>query len=51
MSGLPRRILLVEDEGAIREVVRLHLELAGFDVTELTDGKRPRDLALRCGST
>jgi DNA-binding response OmpR family regulator len=40
-----RRALLVEDEAAIREVVRLHLELAGFDVTEIGDGKRALDLA------
>jgi DNA-binding response OmpR family regulator len=37
--------LLVEDEAAIREVVRLHLELAGFDVTDVADGKRALDLA------
>jgi two-component system, OmpR family, alkaline phosphatase synthesis response regulator PhoP len=35
-----RRALLVEDEAAIREVVRLHLDLAGFDVTEVADGRR-----------
>ena len=40
-----RRTLLVEDEAPIREVVRLHLELAGFDVTEIADGKRALDLA------
>jgi len=40
-----RRILLVEDEPAIREVVRLHLDLAGFDVTEVADGKRALELA------
>lgn len=40
-----RRTLLVEDESAIREVVRLHLDLAGFDVTEVADGKRALDLA------
>ena len=37
----PRRhTLLVEDEAPIREVVRLHLELAGFTVTEIGDGTR-----------
>ena len=41
----PRRILLVEDEAPIREVVRLHLQLAGFDITETGDGKRALDLA------
>jgi DNA-binding response OmpR family regulator len=35
-----RTALLVEDEAAIREVVRLHLDLAGFDVTEIGEGRR-----------
>jgi DNA-binding response OmpR family regulator len=39
-SQIRRRALLVEDEAAIREVVRLHLDLAGFDVTEVADGRR-----------
>src|SRR5881396_1688038 len=39
-----RRTLLVEDEPSIREVVRFHLELAGFDITEIGDGKRALDL-------
>jgi DNA-binding response OmpR family regulator len=40
-SQLPvvkRRVLIVEDELAIRELVRLHLSLAGFDVDEIGDG-------------
>ena len=32
------RALIVEDEGAIRELVRLHLTLAGLEVTEAADG-------------
>jgi DNA-binding response OmpR family regulator len=39
-----QRALLVEDDGAIREVVRLHLDLAGFDVTQVADGARALDL-------
>ncbi len=35
-----RQALIVEDDIAIRELVRLHLSLAGFDVTELGDGTR-----------
>lgn len=31
-------ILIVEDETAIRELIRLNLELAGFDVEEAGDG-------------
>src|SRR5262245_7004290 len=43
-SSPRRRALLVEDEAPIREVVRLHLELAGFDVTEVADGKHALDV-------
>ena len=43
-SARPRwRALLVEDEAAIRELLRLHLELAGFDVEEIGDGSRALD--------
>ncbi len=34
----PRRALIVEDEPAIREIVRLHLSLAGFAPEEVADG-------------
>jgi DNA-binding response OmpR family regulator len=33
-----RRILLVEDEAPIRELLRLHLSLAGFDIEEVAEG-------------
>ena len=33
-----RRLLIVEDEAPIRELVRLHLGLAGFDVVECGTG-------------
>jgi len=33
-----RRILVVEDEAPIRELLRLHLSLAGFDIEEVSDG-------------
>src|SRR5262245_15512499 len=40
-SEKPRRLaLIVEDDPAIRELVRLHLTLGSFDVTELGDGIR-----------
>jgi two-component system alkaline phosphatase synthesis response regulator PhoP len=35
-----RQALIVEDDLAIRELVRLHVSLAGFDVTEHGDGTR-----------
>jgi DNA-binding response OmpR family regulator len=34
-----RRVLLVEDEAAIRELLRLHLSLAGFAIEEVGDGQ------------
>jgi DNA-binding response OmpR family regulator len=39
-----RQALIVEDDLAIRELVRLHLSLAGFAVTELGDGTRALEL-------
>lgn len=33
-----RRALIVEDESSIREIVRLHLSLAGFETEEAGDG-------------
>lgn len=41
----PPRALLVEDDASIREIIRLHLELAGLDVTDIADGTRALDLA------
>jgi DNA-binding response OmpR family regulator len=45
-GGNPRKrqVLVVEDEAAIRELLRLHLSLGGFDVTEVADGIRALDL-------
>jgi DNA-binding response OmpR family regulator len=34
-----RRILIVEDEAPIRELLRLHLSLAGFAIDEIGDGE------------
>jgi DNA-binding response OmpR family regulator len=36
---LRRRAFVVEDEGPIRELLRLHLGLAGFAVDEMADGR------------
>jgi DNA-binding response OmpR family regulator len=33
-----RRILLVEDEAPIRELLRLHLSLAGYEIEEVAEG-------------
>ena len=38
-TGLARRkVLVVEDEAPIRELLRLHLSLSGFEVEEIGDG-------------
>jgi DNA-binding response OmpR family regulator len=42
-----QNVLIIEDEAPIRELVRLHLSLAGFHVTEVADGTRALDLARR----
>jgi DNA-binding response OmpR family regulator len=39
-----RHVLIVEDEAPIRELVRLHLSLAGLAVTEIGDGARALEL-------
>ena len=36
--AVQRRILIVEDEAPIRELLRLHLTLAGFAIEEVADG-------------
>ena len=44
-SAVRRRLLIVEDEAPIRELLRLHLGLAGFDVTECSSGTQGLDRA------
>ena len=40
-AAAPRkRALLVEDDAAIRELVRFHLDLSGYDVDEASDGRQ-----------
>ena len=36
-------VLVVEDDAAIRELLRLHLSLAGFEITEVSDGRTALD--------
>jgi DNA-binding response OmpR family regulator len=38
-----KRALIVEDESAIREIVRLHLSLAAFETVEVADGHAALD--------
>jgi PleD family two-component response regulator len=40
-----RRVLVVEDDASIRELLRLHLDLAGFTIDEAGEG-RSFDLVL-----
>ena len=43
-TRFPRgRALIVEDESSIREIVRLHLSLAGFETDEVADGHAALD--------
>jgi DNA-binding response OmpR family regulator len=39
-----RRALIVEDEASLREIVRFHLSLAGFETEEVADGRTALDL-------
>jgi DNA-binding response OmpR family regulator len=41
------RVLIVEDEDAIRELVGFHLDLTGYDCTSVADGRQALDLAVR----
>jgi DNA-binding response OmpR family regulator len=40
-----RRVLLVEDELPVRELLRLHLGLAGFEIEEVGDGRQGLEFA------
>jgi len=44
-AGDTFRALVVEDDAAIRELLRLHLQLAGFEVVDVADGARALELA------
>ncbi|WP_028646830.1 response regulator [Nocardiopsis sp. CNT312] len=39
MNALPVRVLVVEDDEVIRELIRLNLELEGFEVFTAVDGQ------------
>jgi putative two-component system response regulator len=47
MPGSGERVLLVDDESAMRDVCRLNLEIEGFDVLEAAEGEQALALALR----
>jgi putative two-component system response regulator len=47
MAGRGERVLLVDDEAAMRTVCRMNLELEGFDVLEAAEGAEALKLALR----
>ena len=42
-EAVRKRALVVEDEPAIRELMRFHFDLAGFAVDEVDDGRRALD--------
>ena len=39
----PRTVLVVEDDAAIRELLRLHLDLSGFAIEEADNGRKALD--------
>jgi DNA-binding response OmpR family regulator len=41
------RVLIVEDEEAIRDLVGFHLDLTGYDCTAVADGREALDLAVQ----
>jgi DNA-binding response OmpR family regulator len=41
--SLRRAALVVEDDGGIRELLRLHLDLAGFTIDEASEGRTALD--------
>ncbi|APC34106.1 MULTISPECIES: response regulator [Nocardiopsis] len=45
MNALPTRVLVVEDDDVIRELIRLNLELEGFEVFTAVDGQDCLDRA------
>jgi CheY-like chemotaxis protein len=47
MPGRGERVLLVDDEPAMRTVCRMNLELEGFDVLEAREGQEALSIALR----
>jgi DNA-binding response OmpR family regulator len=45
VNALPTRVLVVEDDDVIRELIRLNLELEGFEVFTAVDGQDCLDRA------
>jgi DNA-binding response OmpR family regulator len=41
------RVLIVEDEEAIRDLISFHLDLTGYDCTSVGDGREALDLAMQ----
>ena len=46
MDTTTKRVLVVEDDSSVRELLTQHLQESGFTVTETLDGKRGCELAL-----
>lgn len=44
-AGDGKRALVVEDDSSIRELLQLHLGLAGFDVHDVGNGREALDIA------
>lgn len=46
-EGAPRRVLVVEDNDDVREMILLYLEHAGIEVLQAADGRGGLEIALR----
>ncbi len=40
VSGVHGKIMIIEDEEEVREILKLHLESAGYEVIEAEDGEK-----------
>ncbi|MBM9619350.1 response regulator [Streptomyces zhihengii] len=47
VSGVPRRVLVVDDNRVIRQLIRVNLELEGFEVVTAADGVECLDVVHR----
>jgi CheY-like chemotaxis protein len=48
---MPARVMVVEDDDTIRQLITVNLELEGFDVVTATDGQEALDLVKELAPT
>jgi len=44
MDTMPKRILVVDDSEAIRDIIKLTLQFKGYEVTDANDGREAYDI-------